>query len=138
MHRPDHCEACRRELGKLAGQIKERRHIHELPELRVRVMEHRVEAMCCPACQHVTTAHFPVGVDAPAHYGPQMHALAVSLSPCQVLPMERIQERCVDLFGCQLAEGTLANWLQEAARTLGPTMLLLTRFAGVESREACG
>jgi transposase len=130
-HRPDHCEVCHRELGKIAGQIKERRQIHELPELRLRVIEHRVEAICCPACQHVTATHFPVGVDAPAQYGPQMQALAVYLSQFQVLPMERIQERCVDLLGCQLSEGTLANWIQEAARTLGPTMLILKRLLGL-------
>src|SRR5581483_2476595 len=74
-HRPEQCEACSREWGKVAGQIKERRHIPELPERRLRVIEHRVEAMCCPACQHGTAAPFPLGVDAPAHYGPQMQAL---------------------------------------------------------------
>jgi transposase len=129
-HRPEQCEACSRELGKVAGQIKERRQIHELPELRLRVIEHRVEAIGCPACQHVTTAPFPVGVDAPAQYGPQMQALAVYLSQFQLLPMERIQELCVDLLGCALSEGTLANWIAEAARTLGPTMLILKRLLG--------
>jgi transposase len=129
-HRPKRCEACQHELGAIAGQLNERRQIHELPELRLRVIEHQVEAICCPACQHVTAARFPVGVDAPAQYGPQMQALAVYLSQFQLLPMERIQELCVDLFGCQLSEGTLANWLAEAARTLEPTMLHLKQVLG--------
>ncbi len=129
-HRPEQCEACRRELREIGGQIKERRQVHELPELRLRVIEHRVEAICCPACLHVTTARFPVGVDAPAQYGPKMQALAVYLSQFQLLPMERIQELCVDLLGCQLSEGTLTNWIAEAARTLGPSMLVLKRLLG--------
>jgi transposase len=129
-HRAERCEACQHELGAIAGQVRERRQIHELPELRLQVIEHRVEAICCPTCQHVTTARFPVGVDAPAQYGPQMQALAVYLSQFQLLPMERIQELCVDLFGCQLSEGTLVNWIAEAARTLGPTMLILKRLLG--------
>src|SRR5260370_651470 len=102
----------------------------ELRELRLQVIDHRVEAICCPTCQHVTTARFPAGVDAPAQYGPQMQALAVYLSQFQLLPMERIQELCVDLFGCSLSEGTLANWIAEAARTLGPTMLMVKRLLG--------
>jgi transposase-like protein len=39
--------------------------------------------------------------------------------------MERIQELCGDLLGCHLSEGSLANWIQQAARTLEPTMLRL-------------
>jgi transposase len=34
----------------------------------------------------------------------------------------------VDLFGCQFSEGTLANWIRKAARTLEPTMLILKRL----------
>ena len=127
-HRPEQCEECCCPLEGAAGQIKERRQIHELPDMRLRVTEHQVEAICCPACQHVTTAPFPVGVDAPAQYGPQMQALAVYLSQFQLLPLERIQQLCGDLLGCQLSEGTLANWIQDAARTLEPTMLLLKQL----------
>src|SRR5260370_5656848 len=35
-HRPEHCEACRGELGKIAGHLRERRQIHELPQLTYR------------------------------------------------------------------------------------------------------
>jgi transposase len=124
-HRPQHCEACHQALGECAGHVRERRQIHELPELRLQVIEHRVEAIDCPMCQHVTTASFPSGVDAPVQYGPRMRALAVYLSHFQLLPMERIQELCGDLLGCHLSEGSLSNWSQQAARTLEPTMLRL-------------
>jgi transposase len=129
-HRAERCERCQHELGAIAGQLRERRQIHELPELRLRVIEHCVEAIGCPTCQHVTVARFPVGVDAPAQYGPQMQALAVYLSQFQLVPMGRIQELYVDLLGCPLSEGTLANWLVEAARTLEPTMLHLKEILG--------
>jgi transposase len=112
-------------LSERAGEVRERRQVHELPDLRLRVTEHQVEAIGCPVCHHVTTAHFPVGVDAPAQYGPRMRAFAVYLSHFQLLPMERIQELGADLLGCHLSEGSLANWSQQAARTLEPTMLRL-------------
>ncbi len=124
-HRPSHCEACQCELPQHAMQLKERRQVHELPAMRLIVTEHQVEAIGCPRCQHVTVARFPAGVKAPAQYGPQVQALAVYLSQYQLLPMERIGEIFADLWGCQLSEGTLATWIREAARTLGPTMLIL-------------
>lgn len=52
-----------------------------------------------------------------------MQALAVSLSQFQLLPMKRIQEFCGGLLGCQLSEGILADWIEDAARTLGPILL---------------
>lgn len=129
-HRPERCEVCHHKLETIQGQVRERRQIQELPEVRLQVIEHRVEAVCCPACQHVTTTDFPVEVNAPAQYGPRMRALAVYLSQFQLLPMERIQEVCHDLLGCHLSEGTLANWIERAARTLEPTILILKGLLG--------
>jgi hypothetical protein len=57
-----------------------------------------------------------------------VRALAVYLSQYQLLPMERIGEVFEDLFSCAFSEGTLANWIQEAARTLAPTMYVLKRL----------
>lgn len=128
IHRPSHCEACQYELGTVVGQVKERRQIHELPVMRLVVTEHQVEVLTCPMCQHQNTGSFPSGVRAPAQYGPGVQALAVYFSQYQLLPMERIGEVFEDLLSCRLSEGTLATWIQEAARTLGPTMLLLKRL----------
>ena len=80
------------------------------------------EAIRCPACQHLTTASFPAGVDAPAQYGPRVQALAVYLSHFQLLPLERVREVLADLCQCQLSEGSLVNWIAEAAKTLEPTI----------------
>lgn len=96
--------------------------------MRLMVTEHQVEAISCPTCQHLPVAQFPAGVDAPAHYGPKMQALVVSLSLFQLLPMERIGEIVTDLWGCHLSKGTRATWIVEAARRLGPAMLTLKRL----------
>jgi transposase len=129
IHRPSHCEACHGELGVVVvGHLRERRQIHELPVMRLVVTEHQVEVLTCPVCQHQNAGTFPSGVQAPAQYGPRVQALAVYLSQYQLLPMERIGEAFEDLLSCRLSQGTLATWIQEAARTLGPTMLLLKRL----------
>jgi transposase len=125
VHRPAECSTCHRELAEVAGHVSERRQIHELPDLLLRVTEHRVETVCCPRCGHPTRGQFPANVRAPAQYGPRVQALVVYLSQFQLLPMERVCEVWEDLFGCALSEGTLASWVQEAARTLSPSLLIL-------------
>lgn len=124
-YRPSHCAACHRELQEVPGRTTERRQVHELPEVRVQVTEHRVEAICCPTCGHLTVASFPHGVDTPAQYGPRLRAVAVYLSQFQLLPLSRIGEVFADMWACPLPEGTVVRWIAQAARTLDPTMQLL-------------
>jgi transposase len=121
-HRPRRCEQCQCDLQEEVGRVKERRQIHDLPELRLRVQEHQLEEICCPVCEHLTQGRFPTGVDAPAHYGPGVQALAVYLSQFQLLPMERVCEALDDLCQCHLSQGTLVNWIAEAASTLEPSI----------------
>ncbi|BCL83659.1 hypothetical protein ccbrp13_61240 [Ktedonobacteria bacterium brp13] len=73
-HRPTHCEACQCNVQQKVDWVKERRQVHDLPELRLQVQKHRLEEVCCPACQHLTQASFPAGVDAPAQYGPRVQS----------------------------------------------------------------
>lgn len=132
-HRPDCCEACQCDLQDEVGQIKERRQIHELSDLRLQVTEHQVEAICCPRCRHQTFARFPAGVDAPAQYGPRVQALAIYLSQFQLLPLSRISELFADLDLGQISQGSLTNWIAEAARILDPPTQTLKELL-LESR----
>jgi transposase len=124
-HRPLHCEVCHCSLSEETGELKEQRQIMDLPELRLQVTEHQIQAICCPECQHLTTARFPEGVNAPAQYGPRLQALAVYLSQYQLLPLERICELLTDLQLCQLSQGTVVNWIARASNTLQPCLQTL-------------
>ncbi|EFH82718.1 IS66 family transposase [Ktedonobacter racemifer] len=121
-HRPTHCGHCQCDLREETGRVKECRQLHDLPELRLLVQEHQIEEVCCPACQHLTPGSFPLGVDAPAQYGPGVQALAIYLSHFQLLPLERVCEALANLCQCHLSEGTLVNWITKAAKTLEPTI----------------
>jgi transposase len=48
-HRPVVCAYCQQPLEGVAGQLKERRQVHDLPEVRLLVQEHQVEEVCCEA-----------------------------------------------------------------------------------------
>lgn len=65
VHRPERCQHCQQELQAQAGQVVERRQVHDLPRVRLWVQEHQVETVGCPHCQQQTRGRFPVGVNAP-------------------------------------------------------------------------
>ena len=55
-------------------------------------------------------------------YGPNLRALAVYLHQYQLVPLARTCELLCDLCDCQLCEGTLTTWVQQAAQILEPTV----------------
>jgi transposase len=122
VHRPTHCEACHVDLGEQVATCKERRQVHDVPELRLVVQEHHSEEICCPACQHLTRGPFPTGVDAPVQYGPRVQAIAVYLSQFQLLPLERTCEALEDLYGSEVSQASVVSWIAKAAKQLGPTI----------------
>lgn len=121
-HRPLVCEHCQQPLEEITGQVKERRQIHDLPQVRLVVQEHQVEEVCCPACQQVSRGSFPTGVQAPVQYGPKLRALAVYLHEYQLLPLGRVSELLADCYACQVCEATVLAWVELAAERLAPSV----------------
>jgi transposase len=122
VHRRERCQSCQHDLSQIAGSVGERRQVHDLPALQLRVEEHQIEEVRCPVCGEMNRGSFPEDVNAPVQYGPRVQALCVYLSQFQLLPMERTCEMIADLCHCTLGEGTLANWIQEASKRLEPTI----------------
>ena len=121
-HRPPVCAHCQQPLEGVAGQVKERRQVHDLPEVRLLVREHQVEEVCCPACQQVSRGSFPAEVEALVQYGPQMRALAVYLHEYQLVPLARVSELLADLCACEVSEGTVLTWVECTAERLAPVV----------------
>src|SRR5713101_3250521 len=65
-HRPLVCCHCQQPLEGVTGTVKERRQIHDLPEVRLLVREHQVEEVCCSRCGQASRGSFPAGVEAEA------------------------------------------------------------------------
>ncbi len=119
-HRPAVCVHCQASLDGAPVVLRERRQVHELPPVRLAICEHQALHVRCPSCQHVTVGTFPAEAPSRAQYGPQIRALAVYLVEEQLVPLGRVQQMLADLFGMQLARGTLVAWVQQAARVLAP------------------
>ncbi len=100
-HRPVVYQHCQYPFEEVAGRGKERRQMHDLPEVRLRVCEHQVEEVPCPACGQQNVGSFPAEVLAPVRYGPSVQALAVYLHQGQFVPMARTCEVLEEVCGCQ-------------------------------------
>ena len=113
VHAPVCCGSCGEDL-EAAPVIGQRvRQVFDLPQIQVKVVEHRVQRRRC-RCGQVTEGEFPAQATAPTCYGPGVAALGVYLLGRQHLPVERAAEVMSDLFGVRVSTGWLSS-LQPAA-----------------------
>lgn len=103
------CHECGASLRSVSAVEYERRQVHELPPLRLQVIEHQVEVKQCPVCGAISRGLFPADVTVPVQYGSGLRGLIVYLMNAQLLPSDRTREILSDIFGCDLSEGTLYN-----------------------------
>jgi transposase len=117
VHAPATCAGCAGDLASAQVVSVERRQVFDLPAIRLRVTEHRLEHRRC-ACGRVTAATAPAGAAAPAQYGPGIKSLAVYLQTRQHLPLERCAELLADVHGAKVATSTLLEWAGQAAQAV--------------------
>jgi hypothetical protein len=117
-YHPVVCSACQTPVAGVPVERVERRQVRDLPPVRLVVTEHRSERVRCPHCHALTPAVFPVGVEAPAQYGPRVRALAVYLSQEQLVPFARVRAVLSEVIGCPLSVGTVVSLVQRCAVAL--------------------
>lgn len=110
--------------------LRERRHVPDLPPVRLRVTEHQALHVQCPACQVVSVGAFPTEMPSRAQYGPRPRALVVYLVEQQLVPDGHVREVLADLFGVHLSRGTLVAWVGQAAATLEPVLVQIKAALG--------
>ncbi|MCW5223361.1 hypothetical protein D5041_07050 [Verminephrobacter aporrectodeae subsp. tuberculatae] len=92
---PEHCDVCHGSLGQ--ASVVEARQVHDLPDLRYQVTEHRVLQAVCN-CGKTHRGVFPPDVTAAVQYGPRAKAAAVHLNQYQMLPLKRTGQVMGDLL----------------------------------------
>ncbi len=120
VHRVQWCKHCQASLEGIEAGGHEKRQVFDLPPVRLEVTEHRAEIKRCPQCSEVTRGDFPEGVTQPVQYGLEIKAQAVYLNQYQMIPLERVSETFVEFYGQGLAEGTIVEACQEAAKQVKP------------------
>lgn len=117
---PDACRRCQSPLSDAPAVPAERRQVFELPEIRLKVTEHRLEGCRCRHCGLINRTPAPAGVEQPAQYGPRVKAFAVYLHVHQLIPFERLKQLFTDLFGQPISTGTFIRMLDAADQALVP------------------
>ena len=126
-HRPDRCQAC----GQALSGDDPRPHRHqvvEVPQVRPRVDEHRLHRWVCPACGTVTRATLPVGVPI-SGFGPRLVAVVGLLSGAYRQSERQVQQALADLYGIDVALGTIDALRQEASQALAEAVDAATAYA---------
>ncbi|MFD4144602.1 IS66 family transposase [Streptomyces sp. NPDC058572] len=119
VHAPYECRDCAGDLASAEVVSVERRQVFDLPEICLRVTEHRIEHRRC-VCGQVTAATAPGTPAAPAQYGSRLKSLAVYLLTRQHLPYERCAELLADCLDADVATATLLGWVGQAADAVAP------------------
>ncbi|HVL04077.1 MAG TPA: IS66 family transposase [Acidimicrobiales bacterium] len=118
VHAPEACSGCGAGLGEAEVTAVARRQVIDIPVPAPVVTEHRTQTRRCGCCGQESTAAFPEAVRAPVSYGPRVRAIVVYLLARQHIPVQRSAEAMAELFGIEMATGTVDAIYNDAARRL--------------------
>ncbi len=127
------CPYCRQDLAAAAIERMVKRQVFDLPPMQMQVTEHQTEVKVCPCCGKRSRAAFPVGVNAPTQYGPNVLAHAAYLNSYHLMPIARVREWFADCVGQAVSEGTIERALKQFAEALAPSLDVI--YAGLTQAD---
>jgi transposase len=119
-HWPERCAACAHVFGqgeRIAVAPPHRHQVSELPPIAVRVSEHRLHRLRCPACAAETRAELPAEVPGGV-FGPGLQAAIATLAVRNRVSRRDTVELVRDLFGAELSTGSIDAIVQRAGEAL--------------------
>ena len=106
------CTECGAFLQDVSPERYIIRQIIDIPEIKVKIVEHRAEVKICPHCKCKNTASFPEELINTVQYGERLKAVAVYLTQYQLIPYKRSAELIEDLFNHHLSQESLVTFNQ--------------------------
>lgn len=97
--------------------MPQRHQVCELPTIAVTVSEHRLHRLRCPACAAETRAELPAEVPRSA-FGPRLRAAVTTLAVRNRVSRRDSAELMRELFGVELATGSLDAIVQRVGEAL--------------------
>lgn len=118
-HRPGEQCTCGEDLTAYPIQLKERRQVMDLPEIKPMITEHRLyEKVCKCGCHHL--GMFPKDVTPGISYATGVESLASYLHVRQFLPLDRMREFFNDVLHIPISEGALHKAIDRVAEKARP------------------
>lgn len=106
-HLPESCRRCGHSLADRPVRGPIRRHqVAELPQIAVRVSEHRLCRRSCPGCGAITPAELPPQIPR-ERFGARLQAAVTTLTAGFRLSRRQVVDPCSELFGTEIAVGTV-------------------------------
>ena len=116
------------EAEQVACREPARHQVEELPQIAVRVTEHRCQRLRCPDCGGERSGELPAEV-ARSAFGPRLQAAVVALSVRNRVSRRDLVELCEELFGARISVGSIDAILARAGDALEqPYEQLLSRM----------
>ena len=133
-HLPRDCSGCGHSLVGAPAIGRPRRHqIAELPEVSVRITEHRLCRRRCPACGKRIRAELPAELGR-GRFGPRLEAAIAALCGGYRLSRRQIAGLSADLFGLKISTGAVDAICQRAGAALErPQQRLVDAVRGAEA-----
>jgi hypothetical protein len=119
-HWPVRCQACARPFAaeeQIDAAAPQRHQVSELPPIAVRVSEHRLHRLRCPACAAQTRAELPADVPRGA-FGPRLQAAVATLAIRNRVSRRDTVELIGELFGVDCSTGSIDSIVQQAGAAL--------------------
>ena len=112
----DCCKRCSASLNGASVSRIDRHQVWDIPSIpNPIVTEYQNRTLICNQCGCNNQGVFPEKFQHKTQYGPNIKGLGICLTQSQLLPLGRACEFLNDLFGASLSQGTLQNWIREAA-----------------------
>ena len=135
LHRRNRCGRCGRSLTNTQETLVGRRQVADIPQIKMTITEHQIVENQC-SCGCINRMDWPLGVNSPISYGPNIVATVAYLSSRQYIPFKRLKEFMTYLLGAPLSEGTIQNMLEKTVSLLDRTYEKIRQ--GVQQSQVVG
>lgn len=123
-HWPQYCNCCENDLSSFPYQYAGSRQVFDIPEIRLKVTEHKVYKKVC-TCGCETKSDYPPQANAPVSYGNNIEGLIGYFHTRQYLPFKRMQEMFNTVFNIPISEGGIHYLLNKLVNKAGPAYNLI-------------
>lgn len=118
--KPDVCDGCGESLAGCDTELDYITQTISLPELKPLITEVRHYVTICHACGKRVKAHSGRHRSNAVVYDASVKGLVVYLSTVQFLPYNRIASFFKEVFGLEISQGSMVNWINEAKKAAAP------------------
>jgi transposase len=124
-YRAENCSNCNASLNNIASDKHEKRQVFDLPKQQFFVTEHQIHRTTCPCCLQRNYGLAPQYVRAHTQYGPNFAAFCVYLNTRQMIPYNRISELSLELFGRDVSQAVIINFINEFGKICVESMPII-------------